>query len=65
MRQGACALQHTLTDAHSGWIWSLIVSPDGNILFSGAGDCLLRWLGLSSRVLPSVQACNECGMNAT
>jgi WD40 repeat protein len=30
-------LLHTLAEAHAGWVWTVLLSPDDTTLFSGAG----------------------------
>ena len=38
MGSGGCALKFTLEGAHDGWIWALLVSPDGRFLYSASGE---------------------------
>lgn len=37
-----CTLQHALREAHPGWIWTLLVGPASDVLYSGSGDKTIR-----------------------
>eukprot|EP00955_Chlamydomonas_euryale_P044090 352805-Chlamydomonas_euryale.AAC.1 len=36
------SLRHVTPDAHAGWVWSLVVGPCGQVLFSGSGECGMK-----------------------